>query len=210
MGETVSQRLGVPTSWRTRISVVGVAALLAVVVIKAVSGEPEIALVIGEPYEDMRKRSTASIGPAVSGRAWFNIPRSDARLRFVDAQYGFVTPPARFFAVMFDDELVDGVRMSPQIEPLLLDDTLKIVLDLQDQWRKAGWKPIRVKDDPPFADTPEWRAQLRGVKKSGTSYWQAGSKYQAMLVVGRFRDDKRPNEERYLITLAIAEPWVRP
>ena len=172
--------------------------------------EPEIALVIGEPYEAMRHRSSASIGPAIPGRAWFNIPKSDARLRFVDPQYGFVTPPARFFAVMFDDELVDGVRMSPQIEPLLLDDTLKIVLDLQDQWRKAGWKPIRVKDDPPFADTPEWRAQLGGVKKGGTSYWQAGSKYQAMLVVGRFRDDKRPSEERYLITLAIAKPWVRP
>ncbi|WP_256830825.1 hypothetical protein [Pseudomonas sp. Pse1] len=188
----------------------GVFATAVAVLLWAAFREPEIALVIGEPYEAMRHRSSASIGPAIPGRAWFNIPKSDARLKFVDPQYGFVTPPARFFAVMFDDELVDGVRMSPQIEPLLLDDTLKIVLDLQDQWRKAGWNPIRIKDDPPFADTPEWRAQLRGVKKGGTSYWQAGSKYQAMLVVGRFRDDKRPSEERYLITLAIAEPWVRP
>ena len=198
-------------SWRARILIMVATALLAPIVIKAVSDEPEIALVIGEPYEDMRKRSSASIGPLVPGHTWFNIPRSDARLRFMDPQYGFVTPMARFFTVGFGrDERIDGVRMSPQIEPLLLDDTLKIVLDLQDQWRKAGWKPIRVKDDPPFADTPEWRAQLRGVKKGGTSYWQAGSKYQAMLVVGRFRDDKRPSEERYLITLAIAKPWVRP
>ena len=206
MGETVSQRLGVPTSWRTRISVVGVAALLAVVVIKAVSGEPEIALVIGEPYEDMRKRSTASIGPAVSGRAWFNIPRSDARLRFVDAQYGFVTPPARFFAVMFDEGLVDGVRMSPQIEPLLLDDTLNLILDLQEQWRQKGWRAIR----PPIADTPHWRAQLQSEGVGGTTYWQAGDLFQIMLNVGRFDDFKRPNEERYLITLSIAEPWVKP
>ncbi len=197
--------------WRSGILILLAIILLAMVAIKVFSDEPEIALVIGEPYEDMRKRSSANIGPLISGHAWFNIPRSDARLRFIDSQYGFVTPLARFFTVGFGrDERIDGVRMSPQIEPLLLDDTLKIVLDLQDQWRKAGWKPIRVKDDPPFADTPEWRAQLRGVKKSGTSYWQAGSKYQAMLVVGRFRDDKRPNEERYLITLAIAEPWVRP
>ena len=193
-------------SWRTRISVVGVAALLAVVVIKAVSGEPEIALVIGEPYEDMRKRSTASIGPAVSGRAWFNIPRSDARLRFVDAQYGFVTPPARFFAVMFDEGLVDGVRMSPQIEPLLLDDTLNLILDLQEQWRQKGWRAIR----PPIADTPYWRAQIQSERVGGTTYWQAGDQFQIMLNVGRFDDPKRPNEERYLITLSIAEPWVKP
>ena len=124
-------------SWRARISVVGVAAMLAVVVIKAVSGEPEIALVIGEPYEDMRKRSSASIGPLVPGRTWFNIPRSDARLRFIDPQYGFVTPLARFFTVGFGrDERIDGVRISPQIEPLLLDDTLNLILDLQEQWRQ--------------------------------------------------------------------------
>ena len=172
------------------------------------SVEPEIALVIGEPYEDMRQRSSSAIAPAIPGHAWYNTPKSDARLRFIDPQYGFVTPPARFFTVSFNDERVDGVRMSPQIEPLLLDDALKIVLDLQAQWRKHGWKPVSEKDDPPFADTPEWRTQLRDVNRGGTTYWQAGKKYQAMLVMGRFKDDKRPNEERYLITLALAKPWV--
>ena len=60
---------------------------------------------------------------------------------------------------------INGVRMSPQIEPLLLDDTLKVVLDLQEQWRNAGWVPIRVNDFPSFADTPQWRAQLRDAKQ---------------------------------------------
>ena len=194
-------------SWRIRISVMAVAALLAVVVIKAVSGEPEIALVIGEPYEDMRKRSSASIGPLVPGRTWFNIPRSDARLRFIDPQYGFVTPLARFFTVGFGrDERIDGVRISPQIEPLLLDDTLNLILDLQEQWRQNGWRAIR----PPIADTPCWRAQLQSERIGGTTYWQAGDQFQIMLDVGRFDDPRRPNEERYLITLSIAEPWVKP
>ena len=49
--------------------------------------------------------------------------------------------------------LISSVRMSPQIEPLLLDETLKVVLDLQEQWRQGGWTPIRVKDFPSFADT---------------------------------------------------------
>jgi hypothetical protein len=180
-----------------------VTTLLAVAVIQVLSDEPEIALVIGEPYEAMRQRSSASIGPAIPGHSWFRIPESDARLRFIDPEYGFVTPLARFFTIGFDDELIDGVRMSPQIEPLLLDDALKVVLNLQEQWRNAGWVPIRMKDFPSFADTPQWRDRLRGVKNAEKAYWRAGDKYQLMLVVSRFRDTKRPTEERYLITLGI-------
>jgi hypothetical protein len=197
------QRVG----WRRAVFALAVAALLTMAAIQGHSNEPEIALVIGEPWEAMRQRSSAGIDPAIPGHYWFNIPKSDARLRFTDPQYGFVTPLARFFTISFDDELVGNVRMSPQIEPLLLDDTLRIVLDLQEQWR---WTPIRVKDFPSFADTPQWRARLREVNKGGTAYWRAEDKYQVMLVVNRFRDDKRPTEERYLITLQLATPWGRP
>ncbi|MBV7549681.1 hypothetical protein KW849_25695 [Pseudomonas sp. PDM26] len=197
-------------SWRRSILVLVVASLLTLSAIELLSDEPEIALVIGEPYETMRQRSSASIGPAIPGHSWFNVPRSDARLRFVDPQYGFVTPLARFFTVSFTDEKVRSVRMSPQIEPLLLDDTLKVVLDLQEQWRNAGWTPIKVDYFPSFADTPQWRAQLRDVNKGGKAYWHAGTQYQVLLVVSRFRDKKRPTEERYLITLALATPWTNP
>jgi len=170
--------------------------------------DPEIALVIGEPYEDMRKRSSAKIDPAIPGHFWGNFPKTDARLRFIDPQYGFLTPIARFFTVTFEEKgLVNSVSMSPQIEPLLLDDALKIALDLQEQWRKSGWKPIRVKEDPPFADTPEWRDSLKACK-SNAAYWQAGAKYQTLLTVACFKDDKHPNEKRYLITLELAKPWM--
>jgi hypothetical protein len=77
------------------------------------------------------------------------------------------------------------------------------VLDLQDQWRNAGWVPIRAEEFPSFADTPQWRDRLREVKNVEKAYWRAGDKYQLMLVVSRFRDNKRPTEERYLITLGI-------
>jgi hypothetical protein len=187
-----------------------VATLLSMGAIRALSGEPEIALVIGEPYESMRQRSSATIDPAIPGRVSFNIPKSDARLRFVDARYGFQTPPARFLTVIFNNELINSVRMSPQIEPLLLEETLKVVLDLQEQWRQGGWTPIRINDFPSFADTPQWRDQLRDVNRGGTAYWRAENQYQVMLGVHRFRDDKRPTEERYLITLSLATPWGRP
>ncbi|WCM49777.1 hypothetical protein OH720_22695 [Pseudomonas sp. WJP1] len=201
------QRMG----WRRGVLALAIAALLTSAAIRVLSDDPEIALLIGEPYESMRQRSSASIGPAIAGHSWFSVPKSDARLRFVDSEFGFVTPQARFFTVGFGrDGRIDGVRMSPQVEPLLLNDTLKVVLDLQEQWRKAGWVPIRVEEDPPFADTPEWRAQLRDVNKGGTSYWHAGTQYQVMLVVNRFKDYRHPTEERYLITLSLATPWTNP
>ena len=72
----------------------------------------------------MRQRSSAAIDPVIPGHFWGRLPNPDASLRFLDPEYGFLTPPARFFAVSFNrDELVTSVRMSPQIEQLLLDDT---------------------------------------------------------------------------------------
>lgn len=187
-----------------------VAVVIIWIALRLGADEPEIALMLGEPWEDMRQRSSASIGPAIPGHVWARLPTSDARLRFIDPQYGFVTPPARFFTVMFDDERVGNIRMSPQVEPLLLDETLNVVLNLQEQWRKAGWDPIRVESDPPFADTPEWHTRLRNVNQGGTSYWRADNKYQVMLIVGRFRDDRHQLEERYLMTRSLAEPWGPP
>ena len=121
------------------------------------AADPEIALVYGEEWEAMRQRSSAQIAPAIPDEIWFRMPKTDASLRFIDAQYGFITPLARFFAITFNKGKVGSIRMSPQIEPLLLDDALKVVLDLQDQWRAGGWLPMRRISSPPFADTPEWR-----------------------------------------------------
>ncbi|SEM69449.1 hypothetical protein SAMN04487857_10489 [Pseudomonas sp. ok272] len=195
--------------WRRGALVLAVAVLLALIVI-ATQSEKEIALVIGEPWDDMRQRSSATIEPVIPGTFWGRLPQAGARLRFIDLQYGFVTPVARYFSVTFTkDGLVKNVRMSPQIEPLLLDDTLKVVLDLQEQWRQGGWSVTRP-DFPAFADTPQWRAQLQNVRRGGKTYWHAGEQYQIRLGVRRFKDDRHPTQERYLITLGLARPWVKP
>ncbi|WP_243245138.1 hypothetical protein [Pseudomonas maioricensis] len=171
--------------------------------------EKEIALIIGEPWEDMRQRSSARISPAIPNEIWHGIPEPDARLRFADSQYGFLTPPARFFTIGYVRDVVTTVRMSPQVEPLLLEDTLKVVLDLQEQWRSSGWQSILTQTGPPFADTSQSRSRLRNARNGSVTYWQAGEKYQVMLVVRHFVDDKRPTDERYLITLALSKPWIK-
>lgn len=173
-----------------------------------VSDDPQVVLEMGGTYEYLQEYSSASFTPLIRGHAWMGVPHTDARLRFVDSQYGFLTPLARFFTVGFEDNVVKSIRMSPQIEPLLLDDALKVVLDLQDQWRDGGWLVAGPKSFPSIADTPEWRSRLRDVNKGGTTYWQAGEKYQVMLFMNRFKYSKHPNEERYLITLNLGRPWV--
>ncbi|MFJ2365577.1 hypothetical protein ACIPIN_18050 [Pseudomonas sp. NPDC087697] len=176
--------------------------------IQALSDDPEIALEMGGTYEDLHKRSSVSFSPLIRGHAWMGIPKTDASLRFIDPQYGFVTPPARFFTVGFNDNVITSIRMSPQIEPLLLDDALKVALDLQNQWRQGRWRVAGPRSYPPFADTPAWRARFREVSQGGTTYWQAGEKYQVAMFMNRFKYSKRPNEERYLITLSIGKPWT--
>ncbi|TWC60977.1 hypothetical protein FBY04_101432 [Pseudomonas sp. SJZ080] len=170
--------------------------------------EPEIVVEMGGTYENLLRNSSAPFSPEIRDRIWFGIPMTDARLRFVDPQFGFTTPEARFFTVNFDDYVISGIRMSPQVEPLLIDDALNVVLDLQDQWREKGWVAKGLRNNPTIADTPEWREWLRKGILSGRSYWLAGDKYQAMLILGRFEDYRNPAEERYLITLALAKPWT--
>ncbi|MEB0076398.1 hypothetical protein QN386_05570 [Pseudomonas sp. CCI3.2] len=167
--------------------------------------EREIVVEIGGTYEHMRQQSSARFSPPYpdGGISWGGA-KSNARLRFVDPQYGFITPIGTHFTMGFRGNIIEDIRISPQIEPLLLEDALKVVLDLQEQWRRGGW--LDKKKFPPFADTPQWRAQLRD--KGGTTDWYAGDKYQAMLIMHRFKDRKHPEEERYKIILSVAKPWT--
>jgi hypothetical protein len=173
---------------------------------RLLADDPEIALDIDEPWEDMRKRSTAKIASALPDHHWFRVPKSNARLRFIDPQYGFITPVAKFFTIGFDGVRTRNVRMSPQTEPLLLDDALKVLLDLQCQFVTKGWTNRFPEEYPQFADTPPWREQFRDLNKGGKTYWQAADKYRTTLRMYRFEWSRRPEEERYLITLELFKP----
>lgn len=166
---------------------------------------PEIALIIGEPWQDMQQRSSAEIGSPKSKGPWFTGPKQDSRLRLADAEYEFVTPIARFFTVTYEEDgTVWGVRMSPQVETLSLEDALKVIFDLQRQWLDNGWAVNFPEEFSMFVDTPAWR-ELVKERGSATSFWVAGKKYHIMLIIHQFNYDVPPGEERYLITLQLTK-----
>lgn len=92
----------------------------------------EIALIIGEPWKDMQARSSAKIADDIPGEIWYRLPKELAYLRFADPEHAFITPPAKYLSIVFDRGTVFSVRMSPQVEPLLLQEALDVILNLQD------------------------------------------------------------------------------
>lgn len=191
---------------RRRLACAGfvLTALLAIYAIARPSDE--LVLAIGEPYEQVRLQSP-SVLPAIEPDAsWGGLASRPARLRFVDPQYGFVTPAAKFLAVHYDSKgNVDSVTLSPQVATLLLDDAMQVLTDLQDQLRRGGWKPFREARSQPIEDTPARRAEIQTCV-APTSYWQAGIKYQLSLNIRCFRSEQHPDDERYLITLDLGPP----
>jgi hypothetical protein len=176
--------------------------------IEAMLDDFEVSLVINEPWEHMRLRSRAAIGPEPPGNVWSNQSKSGVRLHFNDPEYGFLTPLARDFTIRSRNERVKSVRLSPQTEPLSLDDALEVVLGLHGQLHKKGWVAAQVLDDPAIADTPEWRAWFRNKTRHAMSLWLAGDRYQLMLELEPVNRPRRPTDERYSIILSIDEPWL--
>ncbi|MBT0569015.1 flagellar biosynthesis sigma factor [Curvibacter sp. CHRR-16] len=174
--------------------------------VHAQSGVPEVALKLGEPWEDMRKRSSAKIDPTITDTSAFGIIEGDARMRFVDDQYGFVTPRAKFLTVSYDSQKVASVRMSPQVETLPLDEALKVVLDLQQQWERGGWTLGRNDGQSKIEDTPESREKIMSCMANPT-FWRVPRLYQTQLDIACFDDGKHPGEKRYLITLELSRPY---
>ncbi|WP_426118385.1 hypothetical protein [Pseudomonas sp. DSP3-2-2] len=168
----------------------------------------EIALIMGEPWDDMRRRSTVRIAPAIPGHYWGLSPEADARLRFIDEKYGFITPVGSFFIITFDNEKVASAVIYPHTQPLLIDEAVEIVVAIQEQFRSGGWFPIYPKDNPPFADTPEWRISVRDAKNGQRTFWQAADRYQAALVMHRFKDLRHPTQERYQIIVDVSTAWM--
>jgi len=173
--------------------------------IEALTPAKEIALTIGEPWVDMQQRSTATIGPVYEGRHWYREPDELAYMRFADPKHGFVTPPAKFFTVNFDDEgRIDGIRMSPQLEPLPLQEALDIVLDLQNQWRSNGWELSDPEESPAYENNERWKQAIENCRSSSTQ-WHAEPLYELAIGINCFKRDRFPKKSGYMITISMGK-----
>jgi len=166
----------------------------------------EIALIIGEPWKDMQIRSTAEIADDIPDEIWYRMPKEIAYLRFADPKHEFTTPAAKYFSISFNRGIVYSVRMSPQVEPLPLQDALNVVLDLQDQWEKSGWEVMYPGEHPPYENSAAFFEKMNRCAPDST-YWQVKDKYQIMLIMSCYKDERHPEEKRFLITLSMGKPW---
>lgn len=169
------------------------------------SSGDEVTASLGQPYEQVRKQSRSTLPPIETGSFWAGYVSRPAKFRFSDPQYGFVTPAAKFLTVGYDEYgKVWLVRLSPQTETLPLNETMAIVLDLQDQLRRQGWRPILKSRHPAVNDAPAIIERIRRGDDPHT-YWQVAGKYQLAVDIRRFTHEDRPEDERYLITLALSD-----
>ena len=164
----------------------------------------EIALIIGEPWKNMQTRSTAKIADDIPDEIWYRVPKELAYLRFSDPDYEFVTPPAKFFTIGFNRGKIDSIRMSPQIEPLPLQQALDIVLNLQEQWRTSGWTLDEPEEFPAYDNTPVWYQALKECSAL-SSHWNAGKLYQLMVVITCYGDNRYPDNKGYLVTISMGK-----
>lgn len=183
--------------------------ILMFVLWKAVQPTPIIKLYIGEPWEEMRKNSTADINAAIEEGSYDNAPRSPSALQFDDSRFRFSTPKAKFFMIMYDQKkLVSNIAISPQMTLLPIDDILKIIVDIQDQLKASGWYLLFPKENPAFENNEYWRNKILHARNGASTYWQAADKYQVAISVGGYNDDNWKHEKRYLISMSIAKPWI--
>ena len=190
-----------------KVLTVFVALLLAVGThnaIEALTPAKEIALIIGEPWDDMQARSSAKIGDDIPDEIWYHAPEELAYLRFADPKHEFVTPPAKYFTVTFNRGHVFSVRMSPQLEPLPLQEALDIVLDLQNQWRDKGWELRKPLEFPAYENNEVWVQALKNCSAYST-YWQAVPRYQLMIGVSCFESSGFFKKSGYLVTISMGK-----
>lgn len=192
--------------WRWRIASATLAAAVLWGSFVTLRPGDQVTLTIGEPYEQVRQQSRSTLPIATQDNSIDLHVKRPAAFRFSDSQYGFVTPTAKFLSLYADERgAVRAVTLSPQTKTLPLDETIAVLVDLQAQLRRAGWRQIFAARHPPISDTPDMKALMRA-NLAPQTFWLAGDKYQVSIDVRRFVHQNRPDDERYLITLQLSGP----
>lgn len=176
---------------------------------KLIQPTPAIKLYIGEPWEEMRKNSTAEINAAIEEGSYDNAPKSASALEFNDSKYKFTTPKAKFFMIMYDkNKLVSDIQISPTMHTMTLDESLDLIDNLQTQWKRNGWFLTDPKEFPALDRSNDLMERYKACLPVST-YWQAEHKYQIIVAFSCFGSKDLFGRQQYMVTLGIATPWVQ-
>lgn len=175
---------------------------------KLIQPTPVIKLYIGEPWEEMRKNSTATIVPAIYDSVYDTTPKQYSALVFDDGRYTFRTPKSKFFMIMYDDKKVDNIQISPTMHTMTLDESLDLIDNLQTQWKSNGWFLTNPKEFPALDRSKDLMERYKACLPVST-YWQAEHKYQIIVAFSCFGSKDLFGRQQYMVTLGIATPWVQ-
>ena len=166
----------------------------------------EVALYIGQPFDETQRNSTYPLDPWYPKNGWGQDIVKPVIFRFNDPKYGFVLPLTKFLGISYDAQRAVVVRVSPQLETLPLEEALALAESIRTQLRKGGW----VLDHEFFHEDvyPEIYERISrypgGAKGHAPSgFWHAGDKYELYFYLQAFINPDGKWNGKYLITLSI-------
>lgn len=170
---------------------------------------PEVVMSIGDSYEKIEQASSYKMTRAYSEGFWSTVVKEPASLRFSDPEFGFVTPPAKFLTISAANNTAATIRMSPQVETLPLKEMIAVVVDLEQQLERGGWKICTPNEFPAYKNNPKIANQLAN-REHGSVFWRAGDKYMINYNTRRFSGDSIKGNDRYLTTISLGKNIFSP
>ena len=61
-------------------------------------------------------------------------------------------------------------------------------------------------EHPPYENSAAFFEKMNRCAPD-SAYWQVKDKYQIMLIMSCYKDERHPDEKRFLITLSMGKPW---
>jgi len=71
---------------------------------------------------------------------------------------------------------------------------------------KSGWEVMYPDENPPYENSAVFVEKMTRCAPDST-YWKVRDKYQIMLIMACYKDERYPDEQRFLITLSMGKPW---
>ncbi|MDB5793002.1 MAG: hypothetical protein JWQ80_3026 [Massilia sp.] len=134
---------------------------------------------IGQTFEEVVRNSTYPVMersnlPADDdtqfGATWVTEPA--VIVRFNDPKHGFTLPPTRFAALSYQHNVASTLATSPMLDKLPFLQAVRVLENMQNQFKAGGWEPYEVHQSKWFDLTAEGRKRLHAAMFEPPFYQQ--------------------------------------